>query len=613
MTVATYNTNLADIFTDGATSTWTGLGGGPAGLNQETDYFIQGTSCLSKNAFASSTRGMIHDNSGDAGGSGTDGAYIAWITHHTPGSLDTKAGGGVQFIIGSSSSAFVHYYVGGSDTIEFGGWILAAVNEATAGDQSDTGSPSATVESFFGALWDLPSGGPTKGAPNGIDGIRFGRCDIVIEFGTGADPEATFDGIISGLETASNRYGLFAQREPGGAYENSGLLQLGSSTNAVEFLDGDKVIFLRDHDHVTANFHTWEVQNASSVITLTNLSVKALGTTSPGRWVTTDNATMTWTTCNFTDMGTFGFLSNATIDTCVFLRCAQVTHGGSTLNDSSILASTVAADEGAVLYNEAVDPDGEMDGMSFSQGTNAHHAIRFGTSVPAAMTLRDCDFSGFSSSDDNDGSVFRFDDTSGSITLNLVGCTTDGSGFTVDDAAGVAVTVVIDPVTALVHVDDNTGADLQNARVLMEAADGAGDLPFQESVTITRSGGTATVTHTTHGLDTGDIVVIRGADQPEYNGPFTITVTTGSEYTYTVAGSPDTPATGTIISSGAILSGLTDVNGDISASRTFAADTNVKGSARKSTASPRFKNFSFSGTIDNVTGLTINIRMVSDE
>lgn len=610
MTAATYATNLGSIFTDGNTTGWTALGGGTPGLNQETDFYIQGTSCLSKNAFASALKGMIYDSGADQGGSGTDGAYIFWLTHLTPNSLAAIASGGIRALIGSGTGDYREFYVAGNDTLAFGGWILAAVNEAATADNT-TGTPTAGVERYFGGLWNLPSGGPTKGAPNAIDGIRFGRCDIVIEFGTGADPEATFDGILTNLETATNRYGMLALIR--GAYYNSGLIVFGTATNAVEFTDSNKTIFLRDHPHVTANFHTWEVRNASSIINFTNLVVRALGTTSRGRWVTTDNATVNMTGCLFIDMNTFGFLTNATIDGCTFLRCGQITHGGSVMNGSSVLASAVATNEGALFYNQAADPDGEMDNMVFSKGTNAHHAIRFGTTSPTSITLRGIDFSGFSSSDDNDGSIFRFDRTSGGVTLNLVGCTHDGSGFTVDDRAGCTVTVVINPVTTIVNVKDNAGVNLQNARVLLEASDGTGDFPFEESVGITRSASTATVSHTAHGLVTNDWVVIRGCDQPEYNGPHQITFISANSYSYTVSGSPASPATGAPISSGAILSGLTDSNGNISASRTFTANTPVKGVVRKSSSSPRFKSFSLSGTINNSSGLSINVRMILDE
>ena len=65
---------------------------------------------------------------------------------------------------------------------------------------------------------------------------------------------------------------------------------------------------------------------------------------------------------------------------------------------------------------------------------------------------------------------------------------------------------------------------------------------------ITRSSQTATVTTTgNHGYSTGDVVHIRGANQTEYNGIFYITVTGLTTFTYTVSGSPATPATGTTI------------------------------------------------------------------
>lgn len=75
------------------------------------------------------------------------------------------------------------------------------------------------------------------------------------------------------------------------------------------------------------------------------------------------------------------------------------------------------------------------------------------------------------------------------------------------------------------------------------------DLPTEIVVTsITRSGGTATVTTATpHGFTTGDVAGVEGADQADYNGDFEITVTDTDEFTYAVANSPATPATGTIV------------------------------------------------------------------
>lgn len=64
---------------------------------------------------------------------------------------------------------------------------------------------------------------------------------------------------------------------------------------------------------------------------------------------------------------------------------------------------------------------------------------------------------------------------------------------------------------------------------------------------ITRSGSTATVTTTAnHGLSSGFWVRIAGATQTEYNGDHQITVTGVKTFTYSVTGTPATPATGTI-------------------------------------------------------------------
>lgn len=72
---------------------------------------------------------------------------------------------------------------------------------------------------------------------------------------------------------------------------------------------------------------------------------------------------------------------------------------------------------------------------------------------------------------------------------------------------------------------------------------------YTGSVTsITRSGGTATVTTPTpHNFITGQNVTISGANETDYNGTFAVTVTSGVTFTYTVPGSPATPATGTIL------------------------------------------------------------------
>lgn len=64
---------------------------------------------------------------------------------------------------------------------------------------------------------------------------------------------------------------------------------------------------------------------------------------------------------------------------------------------------------------------------------------------------------------------------------------------------------------------------------------------------LTRAGSIATATTSSnHNLATGVSVTIAGASQSEYNITATITVISNTEFTYTVSGSPASPATGTI-------------------------------------------------------------------
>lgn len=69
-------------------------------------------------------------------------------------------------------------------------------------------------------------------------------------------------------------------------------------------------------------------------------------------------------------------------------------------------------------------------------------------------------------------------------------------------------------------------------------------------VDLISSGGIADAeTLSAHNLATGMQVTISGADQSEYNGTFTIIVTSETSFRYAITGSPASPATGTIIAS----------------------------------------------------------------
>lgn len=74
-------------------------------------------------------------------------------------------------------------------------------------------------------------------------------------------------------------------------------------------------------------------------------------------------------------------------------------------------------------------------------------------------------------------------------------------------------------------------------------------------VQLTRSGQTAIVeTSSPHRLTSSQMVTILNADQSEYNGTYSIVVTSAQEFTYTIVGTPTTPATGSISANAAFAS-----------------------------------------------------------
>ena len=594
------------------------------------DYpFIQGSYSVTQDCTKNTAVGSLaHNNGSGTGGHGTDGAYFAWQNYMVASNIETYANDGFMMVVGSSQSAFDVWVVGGRDKAPYpyGGWVNHAVNTSVTPDYT-AGSPTAT-EQYIGCAVYV-STGSSKGEVHNVDVIRYGRGNAIFEFGDLTNGYATIAGFAAQNDNSSNRWGLI--QETAGGYLWKGRMQLGTSTNAVDFQDSNETIFIQWTPKVTANFNLIECTNTSSNIVMTGFQIICLDTTtaSQGRFLMTDQCDVDVSGSTFVDMDTFVFDEGSTktvdVTNCTFRRCARVTAGGADFDGSTFEESTVAADEGALFYDETVATSStlnDLDNLTFSKGTNAHHALRFGTGVTADITLNNIEFSGWSgSSNDSNDSIFRFDATSGSINLNLIGCTVDGSPITtgtatIDDAAGITVTPVIDPVTTKFTVEDPSGTAIENARVLAETADNGGGtgFPYQDSVSIVQSAGTATVTHTAHGLASNDYVVIRGAQPDGYNKVAQITFSDANTYTYTVDSGLSSPATGSPVSSYAAIGGeLTSTLGVVQSTKTWPSSQGLKGWARKSNTSSPFYKQAAINISDASGGTDATLTLLSDE
>lgn len=620
MAAPSYTEDLTDVDLAESTTGWSAYGGGASGLSASPDISMQGTNCVDKNITGSGTdKGQYFDNgSGITLGTG-DHVYV-WHFNGTPGLVQTLANKGASILIGTGGSAYCQYHVEGSDTYGAAGRVARChpidytLRTASTGFRSVTGSPGANPQVFGGGLVTTAT---VKGANCGIDAIRYGTgayltAGELISAGDGSDNPCTFAGFQSSNDSSTNRWGILSL--VGGAYELQGAFVIGQNNagtaTLARFRDSNALINVADNPHAASTFSGITIDHASTRCEWTNISISALGTQVPGFVsVTSNNPTVIINGGTWQDIGASTFRSNSTVDGLTWISCGQIAANGATITNCSISGYTGATDTSALVWNTADDPDGLLDGTSFTKGSGTTHAIEFGTTSPLTMTLSDVNFSGYNAANGQNDSAIHIKRTTGTVTITISGGTSPS--YKTD---GATVNIVSGSVTVSVTAQEADGTKIQNARVYLAASDGTGPFPFNASVTIANSGTTATVTHTTHGLSTNDKVVINGASHWQNNGVFQITVTGASSYTYTLPSAPGSSPTGTITSTFVALEGLTNASGVVSTSRVYASAQPVTGRVRKSTSGDDlFKTSPLSGSVSNTAGFSATVVMVPDE
>jgi hypothetical protein len=471
--------------------------------------------------------------------------------------------GGVQLVLGDGTD-LTGYNVGGNDApgislpTYFQSYKLdVSVVVTTPGSFTDHAGTEANLDQTaitvvgIGVNHLADAMGPSDNS--GVDCIRYIANDsyaLTVNGGTVGTPETMTDvagdDVTNGWGMVSNPIGsqflFFAPTEWG---------EDAAAANHFFAAENEQWYWLGDngggHAVGAGHFIFRVIGNATDtgLFQLTNVVIVNTGTGADFDCSSANVDTLEIDGCSLSGLSTFDApASGGTSRFCtntIFSACGTVTHGGADMGGCQFLEPTVAADTGALVYNIALDPDGETDDMVFvSHATTAHHAIEFGTSAGVAgagtrtMTVRGHTYTGFNAADGNNDSTYLFPDTGGDIdwTLNVVGATGNTSFKKV--RSGDTVTIVVDPVTTIITVKDKDDANVENAQVLVEAQDGTDDLPFDDTVTITRAVDVASVTHTTHGMIDGDKVTIRGANEFEFNGVFSITNTTTNAYDYTL-------------------------------------------------------------------------------
>jgi hypothetical protein len=404
MAAATYTTDLVTISTAESTTGYTEPTGSTAGgtPSLENEYFIQGSNCISKTFNATGNGGLIF--TGTAQTLPTDGAAYVWAYFSAPNAMNTKALGGKQILIGSTAANYRRYYVAGRDTYEYGGWVCYPVNPTITASATQ-GTPTTTYASFgYAANLTLSI---SRGYPLGLDVSRIGRGSIEIVGGDLSNGYATFTDAAGQNDLVLNRWGILSLVDA--SFKFQGRLLMGTAATAVDFRDSNKSITIQNTEFVTSNFNLFEVQNASSIVQWTGITIQSLSSVSRGNFLVTDNAAVTLSGCTFTDMGTFTFLSGTTVSDTVFRRCSTITHGNASFTGNRVSSSF--ANPAMVTGN----PANISDCTFVSAGTG--HAIEITT--PGTYSFAGNTFTGYGATGTTDAAIYN--NSGGAVTLNISG------------------------------------------------------------------------------------------------------------------------------------------------------------------------------------------------
>lgn len=292
---------------------------------------------------------------------------------------------------------------------------------------------------------------------------------------------------------------------------------------------------------------------------------------------------------------------NHVVTNCTFNGCSFVEPG--TVDFTHNTLANWTGTYGAVLgtYGSST-----WDGNTFISPGSGHAIFIF---QAGTYDFTNLSFVGFADQGGTDTDRSIYNVSAGETIINNYGST----GISVRHVGG-GTTTVLNPVTTSVYVATVAGVPIENARVFLQATDGTGPLPFEDTVTITSSSTTASVSHTAHGLVNGQKIVIRGANEEEYNGVYAISNSATNSYDYTFAGSGTSPATGAIKATGVLIHELTPSSGIVTDSRSLgASDQPVTGHARKSSSTPFYKSSAIVGTVDAEDGAAFTAVMILDE
>jgi hypothetical protein len=456
------------------TTNWTAETATPTA---ETDYFYQGTGCISCQIKTAET-GFYYTS---ASTSMTGKTWLAKVIITNKDALD---GNGIVLRIGSATTAYYNYNIYSATTYPIpGGWQIVAIDpNVSQWRTGTTGSPNLGAVIYWAVRADCSA---TSKAPNlGIDAIDWvtNGTGLTGTGGDGASADGTFTDFVTADEgTANNRWGVVATR--GGILYVTGVLTIGTATET-DFTDSNRVLVFTDN-RVTNGFCgvDFGLQNASSVISITNTLFNGRGTltgsddTRPDFTATGTSGTLALTSCTFNTFRNIDLTSTCTLTSCNFVSGLKITQSSAVLNGCVISGATTATGVAFITSNNPAN----ISNCEFT--FSAGHAIEITTA--GTYSFSGNFFTGYGADGTNSAAIYN--NSGGAVTLNI----TSGSTPTVRNGAG-ASTTINNAVTLTITTVNTSNAPLSGINVaIYRRSDGTAIL----SPTATNGSGVATTSY----------------------------------------------------------------------------------------------------------------------
>jgi hypothetical protein len=574
-------------------------GGASPALDNEV--FIEGTGSIGEQ-YTNTRRGVAYNYAATQDFSNQ--IFYVWVNCGIVGSLVTQAAGGstIRFT-GPSITDFWEVYVGGNDswpTAIEGGWVQFAVDmdlaraRAVAGDLGGTGGtpPLNTAIQHVGITF--LTGAMTKGVDNAwMDAHWFlpkGTPGVLVEGVAVAGSPVTpwvFEDILTQVGVASGT----VKAGPGGSFVVNTPIQFGvaGSPAAVNsFKDTNSIILWDTQEFIDDDLYSFKAVTSGGNVTIVEFGQKTgAGTTasgSQGGTIAADTAARRWNV-DFSDTGltSAAFYGASLIHTNILDLRDKTTAGTAIESINTLYIDGVLAlvHDSNQLKISVIAP---FAGSPISPGSPN---VNTETSYMYTNTLSNIINSSFQF---NNHHVITISGLYGSpgflgspsipTTMNLTDCTFDGFGAdgTVDAAiynrTGKNITINSSGNSGLTVRDagsppSNTTVVADPVTTLITVLDATTQAPIQDArVYVTSTGGS----------------------------PPTRTYIFGTQGT------------------------LTDVNGQVSDSRSLVSSLPITGRVRRATqtlGSPlnetRYKTGIISGTISNTTGFSTTVFLIPDE